>query len=221
MTTSARAMTFYGTSVGKKAVMAVTGLLLFLFVCLHLVGNLQVYGGPEKLDAYAVLLRKIPALLWAARIGLGVLALLHVWTAVQLKLQSWRSRGQRYERFTAVESTISSRWMFWTGSLILAFVVYHLLHLTFGLVVPGFVHLQPYHNLVTGFSLWPISATYIVAMVLLGLHLIHGLFSMFQSVGLNAPRSERWRRGFATAVTITIAAGNLSMPAAILAGWIQ
>jgi len=214
-------MTFYSTSIGKKAVMAVTGLILFGFVGMHLLGNLQVFQGPEKLNAYAVLLRKVPALLWLVRVVLLLTVLIHLVAGVQLKLQSWRARGSRYQRFTPVESTIASRWMIWTGLMTAGFVTYHVLHLTLGVVVPGFEAHDVYRNVIVGFSLWPVSVSYIITMLLLGLHLSHGLHSMFQSVGWNHPRTERWRRAFATGFAIILVAGNVSMPAAVLAGWIH
>jgi succinate dehydrogenase / fumarate reductase cytochrome b subunit len=221
MTPAETTMTFYGTSIGKKTVMAVTGIILFGFVVGHLLGNLQVFAGPARLNAYAELLHRSPALLWMVRVALLATVLLHMVTGLLLKLQSWRSRGRRYACFTPLESTVSSRWMLWTGLAMAAFVVYHLLHLTLGVVVPGFRAEDVYGNVVAGFSRWSVAVSYFVAMVLLGLHLFHGLYSMFQSVGLSEPRSERRRRAFASAFTIALVAGNVLMPAAVLVGWIR
>lgn len=221
MTISTATTTFYQSSIGKKTVMAVTGFLLFIFVVIHMIGNLQVFEGPEKINSYAVFLRKFPSLLWIARAGLFISVVLHSLAGIQLKLQNWRSRGARYTVYTPIESTWSSRNMIWTGLMIVSFVVYHLLQFTFGTVLPGFIHLDPYHNLVLGFSYWPVSAVYGLSMVLLGLHLYHGVWSMFQSMGLNAPRYDGWRRVFATGITVVLVGGNLSMPVAVLAGWIK
>jgi len=220
MTTSV--LGFYTTSIGKKAVMAVTGFLLFGFVLVPLVGSLLVYSGPAQLNAYAVFLRKVPALLWLARATLFVAVVIHALFGLQLKLQAWRSRGARYARFTPVESTLSSRNMIWTGLMVGFFVVYHLLHFTLGTVLPGFNEHDVYRNFVTGFQVVPVSVAYMAAMVLLGLHLYHGTWSMFQSVGLSQnPKYDFWRRAFATCATLGIVGANLLFPISVLAGWVK
>ncbi len=212
---------FYTSTTGKKAAMAVSGCILFLFVVAHLIGNLQIYEGQDKLNRYAVLLRAEPALLWAARIVLLGMLLVHIWSAIQLAARNIGARPVGYRKKKAAGSSYASRTMYWSGPIILAFVIYHLLDFTFGLVNP---HYQPgnvYGNVVASFQLIPVAMFYIIAMLLLCLHLYHGLWSMFQSLGIAHPRYTPMLRRGAAVVAALIAAGNISIPVAVLAGWVR
>jgi succinate dehydrogenase / fumarate reductase cytochrome b subunit len=215
--------TFGWSTVGRKVIMAVTGFILFGFILAHLTGNLLLYRGPEAMHSYAVFLRSFlhGTGLWAARTGLIISAVLHVWSATSLTLQSWAARPVGYRRWTARDSTYASRTMRWSGVILLAFIIYHLLHFTFGTVHPDFQELQPYHNVVAGFRVLPVSLFYIVAMVLLGLHLDHGVWSMLRTLGLSHPRYARWARLAAAGFAIVVVVGNISFPIAVLAGWVQ
>jgi succinate dehydrogenase / fumarate reductase cytochrome b subunit len=218
----------YGSAVGKKAVMAVTGIILFGFVLLHMVGNLKLYEGPQVLNSYAGFLRTVgsPAiptsgLLWLVRAVLLVAVVLHVWAAWQVTRMSRAARPHGYARRDVVQASYASRTMRWGGVIVLLFVVYHLLDLTFGEVNPSFRAGDVYHNVVASFSVWWVAAFYVAAQVALGFHLYHGLWSLFQSLGWNHPRFNRWRRGFATAFAWIITLGNISFPLAVLAGVIS
>jgi succinate dehydrogenase cytochrome b subunit len=215
--------TFLASSIGRKVIMAVTGLILFGFVIGHLVGNLQVYQGPEKLNAYGVLLRKFGSVLWAARIVLLAAVGLHLWAAWSLTRSNRRARGVGYDRYTPQASTYASRTMRWSGVLILLFVVYHLLHFTFGahVVHPDFVHGDIYHNFIVGFQNPLVSFFYIVSMLALGLHLYHGTWSTLQTLGASHPRLDGVRQGIAAVITAAIVLGNISMPVAVMAGWLR
>ena len=215
-------------AVGKKAVMAVTGVILFAFVLGHFAGNLKLYQGPRALNDYAAFLRsagspELPAgaLLWTFRVVLLASLALHVWAAWELTRLSRAARPVAYVAGTRVHTTYASRTMRWGGVIILLFVIYHLLHFTWGTVHPSFVPGDVYHNVVTGFQVWWVAAFYIAAQVALGLHLYHGLWSMFQSLGLNHPRFNRWRNGFAHAFALVISAGNISFPLAVLSGLVR
>jgi succinate dehydrogenase / fumarate reductase, cytochrome b subunit len=217
---AAAAASFFASSIGKKVVMAVTGLALFGFVVAHMVGNLQVYLGPEALNAYAEMLRHYPALLWAARIGLLVAVALHIWAAWSLTQLNRQARPRGYRERQSRASTYASRTMRWSGVTLLLFIVYHLLHFTFGAraVHPQFIPGDVYHNFITGFQNPLVSAFYILAMLALGLHLYHGTWSMLQTVGLSHPRYNRWRQGLAAALTVLVVGANLSFPVAVLTG---
>lgn len=219
---------FYSTTVGKKLVMAVTGLILALFVLGHMVGNLQIYQGPEKLNHYAQLLRVSMPLLWTVRMVLLLAVILHFVAALQVTLQNWRSRPQKYAVSAYQEADIASRTMIWGGLVIAAFVFYHLLHLTFGVTHPDYRHLEAapqvadvYHNVVTGFQVPLVSLFYIVANIFLALHLYHGMWSWFQTLGFSHPKYNRARRVFATVYAVIIAVGNISIPVSVLAGWVK
>jgi succinate dehydrogenase / fumarate reductase cytochrome b subunit len=218
-----RAATFLGSSIGKKAVMAVTGLLLFGFVVAHMLGNLQVYLGPEALNAYGEALREFlhGTGLWLARAGLLGVVVLHVWAAVSLALENRRARPVGYRRWRARESTYASRTMVWSGPILALFVVYHLAHFTTGHAHPSFVEGDVYRNLVVGFSSAPASAFYILAMLALGLHMYHGVWSMLQSLGLSHPRLNRLRFAFAAGTTAAVVVGNISIPVAVLTGLVR
>lgn len=215
----------YRSAVGKKAVMAVSGIVLFAFVLVHLAGNLKLYQGPRALNDYAAFLRTMggpelpPAsLLWALRIVLLAAVVLHVWAAWQVSRMSWAARPQDYAVRPRVHTTYASRTMRWGGVIILLFVIYHLLHLTWGTLHPSFVPGDVYHNVVTGFQVWWVSLFYVAAQVALGFHLYHGVWSLFQSLGWNHPRFNLWRNGFAHAFAWIVTLGNVSFPLAVLAG---
>ena len=215
------------SAVGKKAVMAVSGIVLFGYVLLHMLGNLKLYEGPQKLDAYAGFLREVGSplvppegLLWVVRAVLLVAVVLHVWSAWALTRMSYAARPVGYEKRDAVAMSYASRTMRWGGVILLLFIVYHLLHLTTGTLHPRFMPGAVYHNVVTGLQVWWVALFYAAAQVALGLHLYHGLWSMFQTMGWNHPRYNRWRRWFAAAFAWLITLGNLSFPLAVWSGLI-
>jgi len=219
---------FYRSALGKKAVMAVTGVFLFGWVFAHMLGNLKIYLGPEHMNEYAKWLRVMgsPAmpnsgLLWIMRVLMIVAVWLHIQAATQLTLMSRAARPVDYGRRDVVKATYAARTMRWGGVIILLFIFYHLAHLTFGRnVAPPaqFVENDPYHNVVAGFQVWWVSAIYIIANLALGLHLFHGLRAMFDSLGLNHVKFNPFRRWFAIAFALIITLGNLSMPIAVLLG---
>ena len=214
---------FWDTTVGKKAVMAVTGFTLFGFVVGHLAGNLQIYEPPEKINHYSEMLRSVPSLLWGARITLLASVCLHIWASFALWRLQRAARPIPYAKKANLHSTYASRTMMWSGPIILAFVIYHLLNFTFGTVHPGGpfdVH-NVYNNVVTGFQFWPSSVFYIIAMIMLCYHLYHGLWSMFQSLGFSHPVYTPWIQRLAKVVAILIAAAYISIPVAVLAGFLK
>jgi succinate dehydrogenase / fumarate reductase cytochrome b subunit len=217
------ATTFWRSSIGRKVVMAVTGAILFGFVLGHLAGNLTVYLGPEALNGYAVFLRRFlhGAGLWIARAVLLLSVILHIWSATSLTLTSRAARQVGYRERQWTESTYASRTMRWSGVIIFFFVIYHLLHFTFGTVHPSFVEGDVYHNFVTGFQSVPVSIAYIVAMIFLGLHLRHGVWSMFQTLGVSHPRYIRWAHVGAWIFALIVVIGNCSFPIAVLAGFVK
>jgi succinate dehydrogenase / fumarate reductase cytochrome b subunit len=223
------------TSVGSKYVMALTGLALILFVIAHMIGNLLIFRGREALNSYAHALETSPVLLWTARSGLLAVFVLHIVLGIRLTRQNTAARPVRYVCEDTVQANWASRHMLLTGLVILAFVIYHLLHFTFGVIDPADfksrldLYRVPddpkavYHNVaemvVLGFSQPLISLSYVVAQVFLGLHLWHGAGSWFQSLGLNHPRYAPLLRGFGAAVATVVVAGNCSICLSILLGW--
>ena len=224
-------VTLWSTSVGKKAVMAVTGFILIGFVIFHMLGNLKLYQGEEKFNDYATFLREVGApllgsnqFLWAARLVLLAATVLHIGAAAQLTKMSYAARPVSYRQREAIQSTYASRTMRWSGVIITLFVIYHVLHFTFGAVgyAPG--HFPPtsvYRNVVNGFSVWYVSAFYSAAMVALGLHVYHGVWSMFQTLGVNHVTTDRLYRMLATVSSLAVVAGNISFPVAVLAGLLR
>lgn len=213
------------TALAKKAIMAVTGLMLFGFVVSHMAGNLKAFQGSEKFNAYAEALRELgtpflphAGLLWSARLGLLAAVILHIWAATSLTMMNRRARPDAYRLRSSVQADYASRTMRYSGYLLGFYIVYHILHLTIGSAHPNFMPSDPYHNLISGFSVKPIAITYIFANLLLGLHLYHGLWSMFQSLGLSHPRYNPWRRQFAVAFSVIITLGFVSVPIGVLAG---
>ncbi len=211
----------YRTTVGKKFVMAVTGTVLLVFVEFHMLGNLQIFLGAEAINRYGRLLRVEPALLWAARAVLFVAVSIHIIAAVQLTLTNWAARPVGYAKRVYRAADYASRTMVWSGPIVAAFVVYHVLHLSTGSVHPSFVPGDVYHNVVAGFSVWYVSAFYVVAQVFLGIHLYHGTWSLTQTLGVTHPALDLWRRRFAQALAVVIVAGNCSVPVSVLAGVIR
>jgi len=215
------ALSFVRSTIGKKVVMAVTGLILFGFVVAHMLGNLQVYLGPTRLDEYGAALRKLPALLWTARLTLLLAVAAHVWASTSLTLANRAARPVGYRRKQSLAATYASRTMWWSGPILLLFIVYHLLHFTTGTLHPRFVEGGVHHNFVTGFQVPWVSAFYILAMLCLGLHLYHGVWSMLQTVGLSHPRYNPLRHAFATLITVVVVGGNISFPVAVLTGFVR
>lgn len=223
-----RITSIWKSALGKKAAMALSGLMLFGFVVGHMSGNLKVFQGPEKFNAYAEWLREIGApaiphggVLWGMRIALLAAVAIHVVAATQLTLMNRRARPTGYKRTRAPGADYASRTMRWSGVLILAYVIYHLMHLTWGTVHPDFEPGDAYHNLVTGLGVWPVAVAYLVANLLLGVHLYHGLWSFFQSLGWNHSLYRRARRPFAIVFAVVVTAGFVTVPVAVLAGWVQ
>src|SRR5262245_17726168 len=214
---------FLSSSIGKKVIMALSGVILVGYVVGHMIGNLQVYLGPEALNHYAVFLRQVLHgwALWVVRLVMLAAAGLHIWAAWSLTLDSRRARPEGYRLQKWKESTYASRTMRWGGVIILLFVIYHLLHFTFGTVHPSFVEGDVYHNFVAGFRSVPVSLFYILAMLALGLHLKHGLWSMFQTLGVSHPRYIRMARVGAWIFAVLIVVGNISFPIAVLAGIVR
>jgi succinate dehydrogenase / fumarate reductase cytochrome b subunit len=225
------AVVLWGTMVGKKVVMAVTGLVLVGFVIAHMLGNLKIFLGAEAIDTYAVFLRTVgePLLpysvfLWLARIVLLTCVALHITAAVQLTRMNWAARPLGYDTKRSIATTYAARTMRWSGVILALFIVYHLLHLTAGSVGfrPGeFRHLSVYHNVVAGFSVWYVALFYIVAMACLCLHLDHGIWSMFQTLGWNNARTTRALQTLSRAVALVVFVGFISVPVAVLAGWVR
>ena len=218
-----RAPSFWQSTNGKKAVMAVTGAILFLFVIGHLLGNLQVFDGPDRLNAYGRLLKNLGELLWIVRIVLLAAVGLHIVATVQLALRNQKARPVGYKVKKSVNSNYADRTMYWSGPIVLAFVIFHLLQFTAGYIHPEsqFIEGDVYHNVVAGFQVWWVSAWYIFSMILLGFHLRHGLWSMFQSVGINHPRHTPALQQAALWIAILITAGYISIPIAVLVGWVR
>lgn len=228
---------FYRSSIGKKAVMAGTGLILFGWILMHMLGNLKLYMPPHEdsegimqpaMDIYAVGLRELgapflpeTALLWVTRIILLICVVLHIHAAYALTRMAAAARPVGYRDRQFVKATYSSRTMRWGGVIILLFIIYHLLHLTTGQAHHQYEHGQVHHNVVSGFQVWWVSAVYIIANLALGLHLYHGVWAMFGSLGVTNARVEQWRRPFATLFALLITVVNISFPLAVLMGIVR
>ena len=218
-----RAPSFWQSTNGKKVVMAVTGAIMFLFIIGHLLGNLLVFGGPETINAYARFLHFDDSLLWIIRSVLIAAIVLHIVATVQLGLRNKRARPVGYSRKQAINSSYASRTMYWSGPIVLAFIIFHLLQFTAGYIHPDatFIAGDVYHNLVAGFQVWWVAAWYCFALVLLGFHLRHGLWSMFQSVGLAHPEHTPMLKRAAFWIATIIILGYISIPISILTGFVK
>lgn len=224
----------YSTAIGKKYVMAITGIAMMGFVLFHMIGNLKMYQGAAAFDQYAEFLKKLlyplapkSAVLWILRGGLAAMLVLHLHAAWSLTRLNRHARAVKYQGPRDYQvAKFASRTMRWSGIIVSAYLVWHLLDFTFGPVnaigTDGtFVRGEVYANLVRSLDRPLVSAFYIVANILLGIHLFHGSWSIFQSMGWNNPRFNNWRRGFATGFATLIVVGNVSFPVAVLAGIVK
>ncbi len=218
------------TSVGKKVLMAVTGVVLVLFVLAHEIGNLKVFLGANEINRYADGLRTllVPILprtwtLWIIRTGLIIAFVVHITLSIQLSLKSRAARRHRYAHPDRVQADPASTTMRWGGLAILLFLIFHLAHFTWGWVHPGYTYVRGdvYGNMVNGFNVWWISAIYIAAMVALALHIYHGAWSIWQTFGVNSRRWDLRLRQGAAVVAGFVFLGNISMPIAVMAGLIH
>lgn len=212
---------FWRSTIGKKVVMAVTGVLMVAFLIGHVLGNLLVFKGPAAMHDYAVFLRRTGELLWVVRIGLLVAVVLHIVAFVQLTARDRAARPVDYQRRTPQASTLAARTMRIGGVVLALFIVYHLLHFTFGTVHPDFQHLEPYHNIVVGLSVPWVAAFYIVAMAALGLHLYHGAWAAFRTLGWVKPSYHPLRRRVAAVLAVALWLGFTIIPVAVLAGMVH
>jgi len=211
----------YGSTLGKKILMAVTGIILFGFVVGHMIGNLQLYLGPETLNHYAELIQSKKPLLWTFRLVLLFCVSVHILAAVQLWLRNRRSRPVKYRVFNPPAVDYAARTMVWSGPIILLFIMYHLADFTLGWINPDFIRGDVYHNVISSFQVWWIAGIYMLANLLLAIHLYHGLWSLFQTFGWDHPRFGPARRWLAIAFAMLIGAGNISMPLAVLTGVVR
>jgi succinate dehydrogenase / fumarate reductase cytochrome b subunit len=210
-------------------IVAITGIVLILFVIGHLLGNLQIFLGPDWINGYAEHLRDLGPFLWVIRAFLLVTVLVHIYYTIRLAMENRRARPERYRRKETVKATLASRSMVMSGLILLAFIIYHLLHFTVRTTDPRFLalpkdplgHYDVYSMMILGFQSWLVSGFYILGMFLLALHLSHGSSSFFQSLGLNnqklTPRLALGGRIFAWCLFI----GYSSIPAAVLLGWVK
>ena len=220
------------SSVGKKFVMAFTGVILYSYVLVHLYGNLMLYGGAGAINGWWVFLRVVgepvfaySELLWLARLILLVAVVLHIAAAYQLRRQDQAARPVGYAVWRSREATYASRTMRWTGVFLLLFIIYHVLDLTFGALHP--TGIAPYRegdvysNLLGDFGLWHIALIYIAAMLALGLHVYHGVWSVAQTLGVTSVRTDRAWRAVAAGSAVVLSIGNIAIPVSMLVGVVR
>jgi succinate dehydrogenase / fumarate reductase cytochrome b subunit len=217
-----RLVLFWQSSVGKKAVMGVTGLILVVYLITHVLANLLVFSGPERINRYAQLLHSSAAALWGARLVLLTAVILHIVAATQLALRSRAARPQPYAGGRDPQvSTLAARTIRWGGAVILVFLIYHILHFTTGTVHPDFVELNPHHNVTTGFRSPLVAAVYLLAMVAMGLHLYHGVWSSGRSLGLSQPSPQPLQRRIALGLAVLVWLGFTAIVVAAYLGLIR
>ncbi len=227
-----RALTFYSTTIGKKVVMAVSGVVMLGFTLGHLSGNLKAFSGAQELNEYAQWLRQVPMLLWATRIAVLAAFVVHFASAYQLWQRNKGARKTRYAKQVFTATDYAARTMYWTGPILFFYILFHLAHLTFGHEIFGDSAMfgiegytweasNPYNNMVYGFQHWVIVVPYVLGVVSFGMHLFHGIWSMFQSIGANHPKYNALRRDAAIAVASLLTIGFLSLPIAVMAGYLE
>ncbi len=216
----------YGSAVGKKWAMALSGIVLLGFVVAHMIGNLHMYEGAAEMNEYGEYLRVIgsPILphtvfLWLIRLPLLAAFLVHIHAAYALTVTNHHASIDKYKQPREwLAASYAARTMRWSGVIVLLFVAWHLADLTLGWVNPDFISGEPFHNTVASLSNFGVAALYIAANIALGMHIFHGAWSLFQSIGVNNPRFNRWRRWFAQGLATLIVIGNISFPVMILTG---
>jgi succinate dehydrogenase / fumarate reductase cytochrome b subunit len=226
-----RLIALWHTVIGKKVVMAVTGVVLVGFVIAHMLGNLKMFSGPNEIDAYARFLREVGEpefsygqLLWLLRIFLLICVTLHIIAAAQLTRISWAARPIEYAVKRDLATTFAGRVMRWSGMLLVAFIIFHLLHLTGGVVgfrAGQFKHLAVYQNVVAAFAIWPVALFYIVSVGALCLHLSHGVWSMLQTLGWSTARNAAALKIASRVIAVTVFLGFTAVPVAVMAGWLH
>ena len=220
---------FWRSAVGKKWVMAVTGIMLLGFVFAHMIGNLKIYLGAGPLNHYADWLRTLgePALprtvlLWIMRVGLIGAFALHIISAAQLTRMNHRARPVQYQsKRDYIAANFASRTMRWTGIIVGFYLIFHLMDLTWGNANPKFVRGDTYENVIHSFKRVPVAIVYILANIALAIHIFHGAWSMFQSLGLNNPKWNRARRSFAIGFATVIGLANISFPLMVVTGVVK
>lgn len=219
---SGETLTLRDTTIGKKAIMAVTGVIMVGFVLGHMAGNLQAYAGRDTFNAYAAFLHSMPGLLWVARVVLLASVGLHAWAAISLVRLNRAARPVRYQVQQTLTTTYAAKVMPLGGIVLALFIVFHIMHLTLGAVGMEFRGWQDaYFNFVSGFQNPAVAGIYILANVFLGMHLFHGVWSMMQTVGLNHRRYNALRKKLALGLAVVIAGANISFPIAVLVGVIK
>jgi succinate dehydrogenase / fumarate reductase cytochrome b subunit len=217
--TPSRLSLFWVSTVGKKVSMALSGIILFAYVVAHMLGNMQIYLGSEVINRYAHFLHANEGMLWGARIVLLAAVLIHAIAGIQLWARKREARPIPYRNKENIQATPASRTMIWTGVIIAVFIVYHVLDLTLGTARSApYRDLDPAFNITQGFAQAPAAIAYIVAMVALGFHLWHGVYSMFGSLGLDSARYMNGIRRIAAFAATVIALANISVPVAVLTG---
>lgn len=218
--------TLWRSTVGKKAVMAVSGAIMLAFLVAHMLGNLKIFFGPGDFNAYAAWLRTIgePVLhyawfLWVMRAGLAAAVVLHAVTAYQLSRRDRAARPVGYAHRRAPAS-YATRTMRWGGVILALFIVWHILDLTTLTLNPRGEAGHPYQNVVADFRVWWVDVIYIVAMLALGLHVRHGFWSAAQTLGVNSPRRNRGLRLAADALALALTAGFVAVPVSVMTGWV-
>ncbi len=220
------------SSVGAKHIMAITGLMLVGFVLAHMLGNLQIFLGRDTLNGYAESLKGLGPILWIMRIGLIAAVVVHIWSAVRLTAMNSAARPVKYKVVHREKSTFASRVMIWSGIIVVAFLVFHLMQFTFGggpfpddfnqlQQLEGHDRHDVFNMVVSGFSRAPVTIAYVIAMFLLCLHLKHGISSLFQTLGINHPKFNGLIKMAAPGIAVLVFVGNCSMPIACLAGWVK
>ncbi|MBD3872637.1 MAG: succinate dehydrogenase cytochrome b subunit [Acidobacteria bacterium] len=212
---------FFSSTLGKKWLMAVTGIILFGFVVGHMLGNLQIYLGQEQLDHYAELLQANKPFLWAFRSVLLFCVSVHIWAAVVIWLRNRSARPVKYKMFQPPGLDYAARTMVWSGPIIALFIIYHILDFTVCTANPDFIKGEVYHNVLASFSNPVIALVYMAACLLLAFHLYHGLWSLFQTFGWDHPRFGWIRRALAIFFSALIGAANISIPLAVLTGFVR
>lgn len=206
---------FYKSTIGMKVAMAASGIILVGFVIIHMIGNLQVFLGPEVLNAYGASLKSNAGILWGVRGLLLACIGLHMYSAVILTLRSRAARPSRYVKVEPQAATFASRTMVYGGFILVLYIVYHLMHFTVGNAHPSFREGDVYANVIAGFSSLPVVLVYVAANLTLGVHLFHGVLSLTRTLGLHNPRYARLARAAAVLIAGAVAGGNVIMPLAV------